>query len=448
MLNPTPQSPGKAAGADPTPSKRDQITAAPATAPVLKKKFQNGWTREIENLMAEWADKAVCYRWMHERTERVFSRKDMGFMFPVIILSTVTGAANFAMESVLTDPEHKKYAQLCLGGLSIATGIISTIANRLGYGSASEAHKGAAILWGKFQRLIAIELSLHPDERSDCMHFLKQCRGELDRLIEQSPTIPTSIIEACKSEFKQYPKVKKPEIIGDIDTTHIFVDKGGRLKKLAEEATLAIQQKKGVLKQMVLDDLEPRISNVIEHSTLPAIKEELRRDLQRAAEKATKEAIAAVAAGRVTAASATAAGGGAKVAPTASSASVERAAAERAKEMAKIAKSGLVSEMRNKLVVAKAKTGDAPAGIGLLFIDENKPIEVATLGEEDIVIHVEEAQPVVAVAASAPSEDEDEEEEVAVRKPLTPERKRSESDEEDEDEDDEMEREVDPYRKI
>jgi hypothetical protein len=447
MLNPTPQSPGKAGGAEPTPSKRDQLTAAPAAAPVLKKKFQNGWTREIENLMAEWADKAVCYRWMHERTERVFSRKDMGFMFPVIILSTVTGAANFAMESVLTDPEHKKYAQLCLGGLSIATGIISTIANRLGYGSASEAHKGAAILWGKFQRLIAIELSLHPDERSDCMHFLKQCRGELDRLIEQSPTIPTSIINACKSEFKQYPKVKKPEIIGDIDTTHIFVDKGGRLKKLAEEATLAIQQKKGVLKQMVLDDLEPRISNVIEHSTLPAIKEELRRDLQRAAEKATKEAIAAVAAGRVTAASVTAAAGG-RVAPTASSASVERAAAERAKEMAKIAKSGLVSEMRNKLVVAKAKTGDAPAGIGLLFIDENKPIEVSTLGEEDIVIHVEEAQPAVAVAvaASAPSEDEDEEEDVAVRKPLTPERKTPESDEEDED--DEIEREVDPYRKI
>ena len=99
--------------------------------------------------MAEWADKAVCYRWMHEKTERIFKTKDMGFMFPVIILSTVTGAANFALDSVLTDPDHKKYAQLALGGLSIATGIISTIANRLGYASGAEAHKGAAIQWGK-----------------------------------------------------------------------------------------------------------------------------------------------------------------------------------------------------------------------------------------------------------------------------------------------------------
>jgi hypothetical protein len=101
---------------------------------------------------------------------------------------------------------------ILLGGLSIATGIISTIANRLGYASGSEAHKGAAVLWGKFQRLIAIELSLHPNERSDCMHFLKMCRAELDRLIEQSPTIPDTVIAACKAEFKQYPNVRKPEI--------------------------------------------------------------------------------------------------------------------------------------------------------------------------------------------------------------------------------------------
>ena len=32
------------------------------------KRFLNGWTKELENLFAEWADKAACYRWMHEKT--------------------------------------------------------------------------------------------------------------------------------------------------------------------------------------------------------------------------------------------------------------------------------------------------------------------------------------------------------------------------------------------
>lgn len=374
MLNASPPK-GDAAA---TPSKRDAAGAAPL--PPAKKKFHNGWTREIELLMAKWADTAICYRWMHDRTERQFKTKDMSFMFPVIILSTITGAANFAMDSVLENPEHKKYAQLGLGGLSIATGIISTIANRLGYASGAEAHKGAAVLWGKFQRLIAIELSLHPNERTDCMTFLKICRTELDRLIEQSPSIPDPIIAACRQEFKQYPNVKKPEIVGDIDTTKIFVDTNSRLKELARDAALMIQAKKGTLKQIVLDDLEPRINRVIENSTLPAIKEELRKDLQRAAEKATREAIGAVAAGRVTAATATGVAGQATVL----AADVATRAAERAEEVQRIAESGVVSEMRRKLAEAAAKVQGPVALPGLVGL----PLQP----QEDVVLHVSDEE--------------------------------------------------------
>lgn len=379
MLNPTPpkdeapQSPTKQDGA---------ATALPAAVP--KKKFQNGWTREIELLLADWADKAVCYRWMHETTERIYHRKDLAFMFPVIILSTLTGAANFAMDSVLQGEQEKKYAQIGLGGLSIMTGIISTIANRLAYASGSESHKGAALLWGKFQRLIAIELRLHPNERSDCMHFLKMCRSELDRLIEQSPTIPSSVIESCRKEFTKFPKVRRPEIVGDIDTTQIFEDKGERVKKLAQEAALSIAQKKGVLKQMVLDDLEPRISRVLEYSSLPEIREEMRKELQRAAEKATREAIAAVVAGRVTASSATATYGSGGTGGVVAGGS---AAVERRKEVEKVAMSGLVSSMREKLASSNAKIGEAPAGVGSLFAElgsANRNNEVTP----DIILHV------------------------------------------------------------
>jgi len=365
-----------------TPSKRDQAGAQPL--PPAKRKFHNGWTREIELLMAKWADTAICYRWMHEKTSRQFHTKDMSFMFPVIILSTITGAANFALDSVLSDPEHKKYAQLGLGGLSIATGIISTIAQRLGYASGSEAHKGSAVLWGKFQRLITIELSLHPNERTDCMTFLKICRTELDRLIEQSPTIPDSVIAACRTEFKQYPNVKKPEIVGDIDTTHIFVDTNSRLKEVARDAALMIHQKKGTLKQIVLDDLEPRIARVIENSTLPSIKEELRRDIQRHAEKATREAIGAVAAGRVTAASAT----GAKAAAAAAAPrDPDAITAARQAEIAKVAGSGVVSEMRRKLAEASSKINGPVAlpGLtgGLLSVDEGVVIHVTDVSSND-----------------------------------------------------------------
>ena len=133
----------------------------------VEKKFQNGWTPEVEQLMAEWADKAACYRWMHEKTERDFNTYNQYFTIPVIILSTLTGTANFGLSSMVPDPEDQKMAQAIIGGVSLLTGIITTVANFLRYAQGSEANRTAGISWGKFQRLIAIELSLNPDERSD-----------------------------------------------------------------------------------------------------------------------------------------------------------------------------------------------------------------------------------------------------------------------------------------
>jgi hypothetical protein len=363
-----------------------------------KKKFQNGWTKEIEALMAEWADKAVCYRWMHERSERNYYAKDLSFMFPVIILSTVTGAANFALDSAISEPEYKKYAQLGLGGLSIFTGIISTIANRLGYASRSESHKGAAISWGKFQRLIAIELSLHPDERSDCMHFLKMCRTELDRLIEQSPTLPDDVINACRAEFSKYPGVRKPEIVGDIKTTSIFVDTNARAKKLAQEAALTLAQKKGTLKQIVLDDLEPRIHRVLDHSTLPAIREELREEARVAAATATREAVAAVVASRTATATATSAS-----ASSAAGTGLTETAAARAEEVQRVAMSGVVRAMRERLAASNTRLGmTAPQGIGTLLG------RVPDVSGGDTIVHIPVDVPPVVVDESSDDDNEKE----------------------------------------
>lgn len=241
----------------------------PIQDPNAPKKYLNGWTRELENLFAEWADKASCYRWMHEKTGRMFQTRDQGFMFPIIILSTVGGAANFAMNSISNDPEIQKFIQLGLGGLSIATGILTTIANRLGYASSSEAHRGASISWGKFNRLIVIELSLHPDERMDAFAFMKMFRVELDRLIEQSPTIPEAIVNNFVYEFKEEVDLKKPDITGNLEHTRVFSDTGTRLKKMAEDAALTLNLKKGLLKQLVMDDLDSKIRTVVRQMGKP-----------------------------------------------------------------------------------------------------------------------------------------------------------------------------------
>ena len=233
------------------------------TSPPEKIRPFNGWTKELEVLFAEWADKAACYRWMHDKTGRMYLTRDQGFMFPIIILSTLGGAANFAMNSISQDPTVQKYIQLGLGGLSIATGILTTIANRLAYASSSEAHRGASISWGKFNRLIVIELSLHPDDRMEAFAFMKMFRIELDRLIEQSPTIPEAVINNFIYEFKETIDVKKPDITGDLEHTQVFSDSNTRLKMIAQDVAMTLNLKKGILKQLVLDDLDGKIRKIM-----------------------------------------------------------------------------------------------------------------------------------------------------------------------------------------
>lgn len=294
-----------------------------------KKKFLNGWTSELEDLMADWADKAACYRWMHEQTSRIYGSRDRMITIPVIILSTITGSASLALDSFFpnSDPntnlEIKKYVQSGIGGVSILAGIITTIGNFLRYAQGCEAHHLAAVSWGKFNRLICIEMSLHPNERMDNFNFLKMFRVELDRLIEQSPPIPNLIIQEFNKVFANA-EVKKPEIVGILEHTKVYKDNGARLKRIAAEAALTLHHKKNVLKNMIVEELDRKIRGA-------AIEEARKVAHDIINDQYAKQR---------------------KAAPKASGSStkdlVEKQKKERADEISKISNSGLVSELKNR----------------------------------------------------------------------------------------------------
>lgn len=275
------------------PSDQDAADANKSKEEPKARKFHNGWTRQLENLVAEWADKASCYQWMHQKTEVRFGRYNMYFTIPVIIMSTLTGTANFATESIVGGTDAAKFVTFGIGAISLFAGIISTVANFLRYAQGSEAHRVAAISWGKFQRFISIELSLHPNERMDAMSFLKMGRIELDRLIEQSPPIPTQTVSEFMEAFKAKPDIIKPEIAGGIEHTRIFEDRESRLAKIAAEAAYIIQQKKGLMRQIVLEDIDKRIVQRARDER-SEMEEELRREILTNAREAAREAALAV----------------------------------------------------------------------------------------------------------------------------------------------------------
>jgi len=224
----------------------------------------NGWTSEIEVLIADWSDRAKCYRWMHDKTSRAYSKYNQYMMIPIIVLSTLTGTANFGLGSIFNDNQYgKTMASLGIGGVSIITGIISTLANFLQYGQGSESHSVSALMWAKFSRLISIEMALHPNDRMEAFAFLKMFRIELDRLVEQSPTIPENVIVQFKREFRANNEVTKPDIAGVLEHTDVFNNSDERLKKVAVDATLMLLQKKKFFKEMVMEEIDAKVKKLI-----------------------------------------------------------------------------------------------------------------------------------------------------------------------------------------
>jgi hypothetical protein len=165
------------------------------------------WSFEHDELLSTWADKAACYTWMHDATQRKFRTINMRLGIPVIVLSTISGTANFGISTIF--PAGFNYGNAVIGTLSLITGVISTVSNFLGYAQSEEAHRISSIQWSKFKRTIETELSIHPDERRNASEFIKYARSELDRLMEQNPTIPQDIIDKFIHTFKKVKDVKE-----------------------------------------------------------------------------------------------------------------------------------------------------------------------------------------------------------------------------------------------
>ena len=159
------------------------------------------WTAEHENILIEWADKATCYRWLHSKSHLAYNKANTWFTIPVIIMSTLTGTANFAQEKF---PENiKPYASMGIGAVNIVAGILTTIQQFLKIGELNEAHRVASISWGKFYRNIKVELSKKPSERIPVLQILKTSKEEFDRLMETSPAISDKIIKLFNNGERQ-----------------------------------------------------------------------------------------------------------------------------------------------------------------------------------------------------------------------------------------------------
>ena len=178
------------------------------------------WKEEEEQILRDWADKAQCYELMHAKSHDIFNYRNTLFVIPVIIISTITGTANFAQDRV---PESSQAIfVMVVGAFNILAAIISTIAQYLKISELNESHRVGTLQWGKFYRNIRTELAKHPLDRVPPTNMLSMCKEEFDRLLEIYPDIPKKVIDEFNLKFKHKKGISKPEICDVIEATTVY----------------------------------------------------------------------------------------------------------------------------------------------------------------------------------------------------------------------------------
>jgi len=178
------------------------------------------WEHSEEILLAGIGDRCNGYQWLHTKSQRYYEIWNVCLTIPSIVLSAVTGSMTIGLSSLFSQGDQTA-ATTVLGAVTISSGILTTINQYMKTSSLAEAHRAAALAYGKLYRLILTELSLRRDQRTEAKPFLKMVRAEQDRLQDMSPTISACIIAQFNAAFKSNTLLEKPEITGDLD--HIVI---------------------------------------------------------------------------------------------------------------------------------------------------------------------------------------------------------------------------------
>ena len=168
------------------------------------------WDESIENILSEIGDESQINAYMHKKAQAYYTRQNIKYQLPIIILSALSGTGNFISSNF---PTYSSIIILAVGGVSIFTSIISSVAQFLQVSQLSESHRMSYLAWEKFHSNIKFQLNKKRANRDDLKDFISLVVPEYQRLKEISADIPKHICEQVKRNKKNLHKMQVPYML-------------------------------------------------------------------------------------------------------------------------------------------------------------------------------------------------------------------------------------------
>ena len=174
------------------------------------------WSREQEQILKQWAEKAAGYRWLHDQSARHYKVLNNRFVYPQIVLSTLAGAGGVG----LTSSGRGSGFGYGIAMVNIFIALLTSFQKFTMAAEKSEQHGTTASQFASFYRNITLELSLNPQDRTECIELCKTSRVEYDRLLSIAPSVPVKMIDKFNHTF---PDAKnKPDIANGLSDMQVW----------------------------------------------------------------------------------------------------------------------------------------------------------------------------------------------------------------------------------
>ena len=180
----------------------------------MKPKAKIKWTPEQQRLLINWAEKATGYAWLHNRSVNHFKNRNLYIAIPASFVGYIAGATSFISSG---DGGGNMAISTVIGVCGILAGLLTNFQEIFTFKELGEQHRISALRFLSFFRDISCELSIHPDHRTDPIEYITMKRMELDKLLEQSPMPPQSIIDEFNKKFKKV-RIHKPDLANNLQT--------------------------------------------------------------------------------------------------------------------------------------------------------------------------------------------------------------------------------------
>ena len=172
------------------------------------------WNQALEQLLITWAEKANGHAWLHSRCINHYKQKSLWITIPAAVFGYLAGTTTLLGGESLN---RQEWFRGIVGISAIIAGILSNLQQTFTYKELSEQHRIASLRFFAFFRDVSAELSLEYKHRANVLDYITLKRMELDKLYEQSPTIPQVIIDEFNDKFKTA-RYHKPDVALTLQT--------------------------------------------------------------------------------------------------------------------------------------------------------------------------------------------------------------------------------------